>query len=65
MNHLEERLDPAKFMRVHRSVIVPLDRVAALLKAAGGDYDVQMRNGTKLKVSRSRREELERRLGVL
>ena len=62
MQNLEDQLDPARFFRVHRSAIVQLDRVDALLKAAGGDYEVQLRNGVKIKVARSRREELEKRL---
>lgn len=64
MQTLEDRLDPARFVRIHRSIIVRLDLVDALLKAPGGDYEVQLRNGARLKVSRSRREELERRMGV-
>jgi two-component system LytT family response regulator len=62
MQSLEDRLDPARFMRIHRSAIVQLDRVTALLKQAGGDYEVQLKDGTRLRVARSRREEVERRL---
>jgi two-component system, LytTR family, response regulator len=64
MQTLEERLDPAMFLRIHRSVIVRLDLVDTLHKGAGGDYEVQLKSGVRLRVSRSRREELERRLGV-
>ena len=62
MQNLENQLDPARFFRVHRSAIVQLDRVDALLKAPSGDCDVQLRNGVKIKLARSRREELEKRL---
>jgi two-component system LytT family response regulator len=62
MQALEERLDPAVFLRVHRSVIVRLDRVEAMLRSPGGDYGVRLRDGTTLSVARARREELERRL---
>jgi two-component system LytT family response regulator len=62
MQNLENQLDPARFFRVHRSAIVQLDRVDALLKSSGGDCKAQLRNGVKIKVSRSRREELEKRL---
>src|SRR6201999_305161 len=65
MQTLEDRLDPSRFMRVHRSSIVQLDRIDSLLHGAGGDYEVQLRDGTKLRVSRSRREELEQRLQTL
>ena len=64
MQKLENQLDPARFFRVHRSAIVQLDRVDALLKAPGGDCDVQLRNGVKIKIARSRREELEKRLAM-
>ena len=64
MQTLEERLDPNRFMRVHRSTIVRLSRVHTLLRGAGGDYEIQLEDGTRLRVSRSRRDELARRLGV-
>jgi two-component system, LytTR family, response regulator len=64
MQTLEERLDPKRFMRVHRSMIVRLDLVDTLHRGAGGDYEVQLKNGARVKVSRSRREALERWLGV-
>jgi two-component system LytT family response regulator len=64
MQVLEERLDPAKFFRVHRSAIVRLDLIEALKRNASGDYEVRLKGGTRLKVSRSRSEELERRMGL-
>jgi two-component system LytT family response regulator len=64
MQTLEERLDPARFFRIHRSAIVRLDLVETLLRNPGGDYAVQLRGGVKLKVSRSRFETLEQRMGV-
>jgi two-component system LytT family response regulator len=65
MHTLEERLDPRHFVRIHRSAIVRLQLVDTLLRGAGGDYEVQLKSGLRLPVSRSRREELERRLGVM
>ena len=64
MQTLEDRLDPDRFMRVHRSVIVRLELVEALHRGGGGDYELQMKGGVKLRVSRSRREGLERWLGI-
>ncbi len=64
MQALEERLDPARFLRVHRSVIVRLELVALLHRGAGGDYQVQLRGGARLPVSRSRYAALERWLGL-
>lgn len=65
MTTLEERLDPRQFVRIHRSAIVRLQLVETLLRGAGGDYEVQLKGGLRIPVSRSRREELERRLGVM
>ena len=62
MQTLEARLDPDSFMRIHRSVIVPMDRVDTLVREPGGDYEVLLKTGVRLRVARSRREELERRL---
>jgi two-component system LytT family response regulator len=62
MQTLEEKLDPEVFFRIHRSAIVRLDRIDAMLRAAGGDYAVRLKDGTELPVSRTRREELEQRL---
>ncbi len=64
MQALEDRLDPARFLRVHRSVIVRLDLVEVLHRAPGGDYEVQLKGGARLRVSRSRHEALERWLGL-
>jgi two-component system, LytTR family, response regulator len=63
MQKLEEQLDPGVFVRIHRSAIVRLDRIEALLRGTMGDYRVQLRGGVRLRVSRARREALERRLG--
>lgn len=64
MQTLEERLDPDAFFRIHRSAIVRLDRIDALLHAPGGDYAVRLKDGTELSVSRTRRDELAAKMGV-
>ncbi|HEY0969933.1 MAG TPA: LytTR family DNA-binding domain-containing protein [Gemmatimonadales bacterium] len=64
MQELEERLDPSRFIRVHRSAIVRLDLIESIIRGAGGDYAVKLRGGARVKVSRGRIEELERRMGV-
>jgi two-component system LytT family response regulator len=63
LQSLEDRLDPDQFFRIHRSEIVRLDRVESLLRGRGGAYEVQLKSGITLRVGRTRREELERRLG--
>jgi len=64
MQTLEDRLDPAVFIRTHRSVIVRLDLIETLHKGAGGDYEVQLKSGRRLRVSRSRLEALEKKIGL-
>ncbi|WP_337169563.1 LytTR family DNA-binding domain-containing protein [Gemmatimonas aurantiaca] len=64
MQSLEDRLDPRRFLRIHRSVIVRLDRVEGLRRGAGGDGEVLLKGGGRLRVSRTRREALERWLGL-
>jgi two-component system LytT family response regulator len=62
MNALEDRLDPNKFFRVHRSAIVNLDRVRELQPYFRGEHVVILNDGTKLKLSRGRRAKLEQLL---
>ena len=62
MNKLEKQLDPEMFLRVHRSWIVNLDRVKELHAGGGTDHAVVLQDGTRLKLSRSRRERLNRLL---
>ena len=64
MKTLEERLDPSRFFRIHRSAIVRLDLIETLIRNPGGDYAVQLKGGVKLKVSRSRFEKLEQQMGM-
>lgn len=64
MQTLEERLDPARFFRIHRSVIVRLERIESLLREPGGDYAVHLKSGTRLSVSRNRVEPLEQWMGL-
>ena len=59
MAALETRLDPDVFLRIHRSAIVNLERVQALERTADGQLVVVLLDGTKLPVSRSRRERVE------
>ena len=58
MAKLETRLDPKRFLRIHRSAIVNVERVAEIRASAHGDCTVVLRDGVKLKLSRSRRDKL-------
>jgi two-component system, LytTR family, response regulator len=60
---LETRLDPRRFVRIHRSAIVNLDRVRELQPWFSGDYVVILTTGEKLRLSRSYRRAFESRFG--
>jgi two-component system LytT family response regulator len=57
---LEKTLDPERFVRVHRSAIVNIDRVREVHSLFRGDRALILTDGTRVKLSRSRREEFER-----
>jgi len=63
MKNLEAQLDPARFVRIHRSTIVNLEQVKELQPFFRGEYVVVLQNGTTLKLSRGYRDTLESRLG--
>ena len=56
MNQVEQRFRGHNFVRIHRSTIVNLDRIKRLKPVLFGDYSVELRNGTRLKMSRSYRK---------
>lgn len=58
LNRLEERLDPARFLRIHRTHIVNLDHVTAFRREGKGRLRAELRDGTVLAVSRSRSQDL-------
>jgi len=63
MTRLEQRLDPRRFFRAHRSGIVNLDRIKEVQPAFHGDLLLILHDGSQVKLSRSRRAALEERLG--
>jgi two-component system, LytTR family, response regulator len=63
MKNLEDQLDAARFVRIHRSTIVNLEKVKELQPFFRGEYVVVLHNGTTLKLSRGYRDNLEARLG--
>ena len=58
LQNFESRLDPARFLRIHRSSLVNLDHVKKATPALYGDYMVQMSDDTKLRLSRKNRGKL-------
>ena len=63
LQDLETSLDPRRFVRIHRSTIVALNRIVRLDTADRGDYDVVLRDGTILTLSRTHKKNLSRILG--
>jgi two-component system LytT family response regulator len=63
LHELAERLDPRRFVRVHRSAIVNIESIMQLKPTSHGEFDVVLKNGARTRVSRSYRAQLENRLG--
>lgn len=67
LNRLEHRLDPTRFVRIHRAYIANLDHVKAFRQHGQGGLVAELGDGTRLPVSRSRAHDLRTRgwgLGV-
>jgi two-component system, LytTR family, response regulator len=58
MNDIEKKLESDRFVRVHRSTIVNLDYVKEMQPLPSGEYDIAMRDGTQLRLSRGYRQRL-------
>lgn len=56
---LEDQLDPAEFVRIHRSIIIQRAAVKELRPLAGGDYSVRLDDGKLLRLSRTYRAALD------
>jgi two-component system LytT family response regulator len=59
MRVLEAQLDPAEFVRIHRSIIVNRAAIAQIRPIAAGDHAVLLRGGQRLRLSRTYRSALE------
>ncbi|MGH9962810.1 MAG: LytR/AlgR family response regulator transcription factor [Pyrinomonadaceae bacterium] len=65
ISSLESQLDPKKFLRIHRSSIVRIDRIQELQPWFHGEYRIILQNGTQLTLSRNYRDKLQEALGKL
>jgi two-component system LytT family response regulator len=63
MNRMEARLDPKRFVRIHRSRIVNTERIKELQPWFNGEYVVVLRDGARLPLSRGYRDKLQEQLG--
>jgi two-component system LytT family response regulator len=61
---LEQDLDAATFCRIHRSSIVNLDRVRGLKLNPDGEYEILLEDGSRHRLSRRYKKELESRMGL-
>ena len=59
LRSLAQRLDPARFARVHRSAIVNLSRIREIRMSGNGDHTLVLDDSTRLRLTRARRRELE------
>jgi two-component system LytT family response regulator len=62
MQNLEARLDPERFLRTHRSTMVNIERIKELQPWFGGEYQVLLRDGRKLTLSRTYRARVQKLL---
>jgi two-component system, LytTR family, response regulator len=59
LTELESRLDPSCFIRVHRSTLVNIEHLSELHPLFHGDYELVLRRGTRLTLSRRYRDRLD------
>jgi len=64
LSELEGDLGEERFVRIHRSVIVNLDRIRGLELHDSGEYEVVLKSGVRLRLSRRFKKGLQDRLGV-
>jgi two-component system LytT family response regulator len=63
LNDLAEKLDSRRFVRVHRSALINIESVLQLEPISHGEFEAVLKNGSRTRVSRTYRVQLEKRLG--
>jgi len=63
MNGLDRKLDPSKFVRVHRSTIINIDRIKELHPLFKGEYEIILKDATRLSSGRGYRARLQELFG--
>jgi len=61
---LEQDLGDEKFIRIHRSIVVNLERIRGLELQTGGEYEVVLKSKVRLRLSRRYRKRLQDRMGA-
>jgi two-component system, LytTR family, response regulator len=64
LSELEQDLGAGKFVRIHRSIIVNVDRIGGLELQDGGEYEVVLKSKVRLRLSRRFRKRLQDRMGL-
>jgi two-component system LytT family response regulator len=62
LSSLRDRLDPRKFVRVHRSALINVDRIKEVT-VINGEYELVLQSGIRIALSRTYRDEFFSRLG--
>ncbi len=65
LSELERELGEVKFIRIHRSIIVNLDRIHGLELQSGGEYEVVLKSNVRLRLSRRFRKRLQERMDAM
>lgn len=63
LTSMEQKMDSAKFVRIHRSSIVNIEKIKSMKQTEHGDLDVFLSDGTKLKLSRTYRSNFQNAIG--
>jgi two-component system LytT family response regulator len=64
LRQMEETLDPTRFLRVHRAIIVNVDRVREVHPLFNGNAELVLHDGTRIGLSRRYREHARQALGL-
>ncbi|HXI21352.1 MAG TPA: LytTR family DNA-binding domain-containing protein, partial [Gemmatimonadales bacterium] len=64
LGDIEALLDSTRFVRIHRSAIVPIGRVRAVVQLSHGDWAVDLASGVRLRVARGRRHLLQQAIAA-
>jgi len=65
LSELEQDLGEEQFIRIHRSIVVNLERIRGLELQASGEYEVVLRSKARLRLSRRYRRRLQERMGAM
>lgn len=65
LSELSNNLDPVQFVRIHRSAVVNIECIVQMEQLSHGEFEVLLKGGSRLRVSRTYRTLLEQRLGQM